>query len=199
MWTLLSSLGSAVQHSAVLHTTLQALHYSMLQIMCIILPGAPARQQPGTASILTLMHFSLPSSRDGKPLTSSSQARPPGGAAGKGAGSCPLRSLPGVLGGLVPLSAKGELTCPQAVVAARAFVAKMKPVRDLRPQALPVKVNRGGGSTAYGRTLWRSQAETCAGDAAHTLPVKSRSMTEWQGILPLHTCKPAVCAPGSAC
>eukprot|EP00891_Asterochloris_glomerata_P007184 jgi/Astpho2/7184/Aster-x0760 len=78
-------------------------------------------------------------SGDGKPLTSSSQARPPGGAAGKGAGSCPLRSLPGVLGGLVPLSAKGELTCPRAVVAARAFVAKMKPVRDLRPQALPVK------------------------------------------------------------
>ena len=92
---------------------------------------------------LTVTHSSLPSSRDGKPLTSSSQARPPGGAAGKGAGSCPLRNLPGVLGGLVPLSAKGELTCPRAVVAARAFVAKMKPVRDLRPQALPVKVNRG--------------------------------------------------------
>ena len=60
----------------------------------------------------------------------------------------------------MPLSAKGELTCPRAVVAARAFVAKLKPVRDLRPQALPVKVNRG--MAACGRTVWWSQAEICA-------------------------------------
>ncbi|KAK9868244.1 hypothetical protein WJX84_007813 [Apatococcus fuscideae] len=46
----------------------------------------------------------------------------------------------GPLGGLVPLGAKGELACPPAIVAARAFVAALPPVRELRPKALHVKM-----------------------------------------------------------
>lgn len=40
----------------------------------------------------------------------------------------------GPLGGLVPLGAKGELACPPAIVAARAFVAGLPPVQELRPK-----------------------------------------------------------------
>jgi hypothetical protein len=54
-------------------------------------------------------------------------------------GRCPLRNWP-VLGGLIPLTAKGDLACPQAIIAMRAAVARLKPVRELRPQALPVKL-----------------------------------------------------------
>ncbi|KAK9844389.1 hypothetical protein WJX74_001893 [Apatococcus lobatus] len=46
----------------------------------------------------------------------------------------------GPLGGLVPLGAKGELACPPAIVAARAFVAGLPPVQELRPKALHVKM-----------------------------------------------------------
>ena len=42
----------------------------------------------------------------------------------------------GPLGGLVPLGAKGELACPPAIVAARAFVAALPPVRELRPKVI---------------------------------------------------------------
>ena len=50
-----------------------------------------------------------------------------------------MRKWP-VVAGLVPLSARGELACPQAIVAARAAVARLRPVRELRPRALPVKL-----------------------------------------------------------
>lgn len=53
-----------------------------------------------------------------------------------------------IVGGLIPLSAKGKLQCPRAIVAGRAFVARMQPVRDLRPQALPVKLATLGVGTA---------------------------------------------------
>jgi hypothetical protein len=39
----------------------------------------------------------------------------------------------------MPLSAAGHVRCPPAVVAMRTAVAALKPVRDLRPQALPVR------------------------------------------------------------
>ncbi len=53
-----------------------------------------------------------------------------------------------IVGGLIPLSAKGNLQCPRAIVAGRAFVARMQPVRDLRPQALPVKLATLGVGTS---------------------------------------------------
>ncbi len=53
-----------------------------------------------------------------------------------------------IVGGLIPLSAKGKLQCPRAIVAGRAFVARLQPVRDLRPQALPVKLATLGAGTA---------------------------------------------------
>ena len=53
-----------------------------------------------------------------------------------------------IVGGLIPLSATGKLQCPRAIVASRAFVARMQPVRDLRPQALPVKLATLGVGTS---------------------------------------------------
>lgn len=53
-----------------------------------------------------------------------------------------------IVGGLIPLSAKGKLQCPRAIVAGRAAVARLQPVRDLRPQALPVKLATLGAGTA---------------------------------------------------
>ena len=53
-----------------------------------------------------------------------------------------------IVGGLIPLSAKGKLQCPRAIVAGRAVVARMQPVRDLRPQALPVKLATLGAGTS---------------------------------------------------
>lgn len=46
------------------------------------------------------------------------------------------------------MSAKGQLQCPRAIVAGRAFVARLQPVRDLRPQALPIKLATLGAGTA---------------------------------------------------
>lgn len=53
-----------------------------------------------------------------------------------------------IVGGLIPLSTKGKLQCPRAIIAGRAFVARLQPVRDLRPQALPVKLATLGLGTA---------------------------------------------------
>lgn len=44
-----------------------------------------------------------------------------------------------MLGGLIPLAAGGHMTCPAPIVKMRAAVAALKPVRDLRPQALPIR------------------------------------------------------------
>ena len=49
-------------------------------------------------------------------------------------GKCPLRGMAKPLGGLLALSAKGQYKCPEAVVRMRAAVARLKPVRTLRPQ-----------------------------------------------------------------
>ena len=42
------------------------------------------------------------------------------------------------MGGLIPLNAAGQYTCPPAIVAMRAAVARMRPARELRPRSLPV-------------------------------------------------------------
>lgn len=53
-----------------------------------------------------------------------------------------------VLGGLVPLAAGGHLQCPTPIVRMRAAIAALKPVRQLRPQALPVRWAPAGGPDA---------------------------------------------------
>ena len=67
--------------------------------------------------------------------SSSPQARP----AALSASGCPLRHF-AVLGGLIPLTDKGRLACPPFVIAVRAAVAKLPPVQQLRPQALPLRL-----------------------------------------------------------
>ncbi|DBA87422.1 hypothetical protein WJX77_003989 [Trebouxia sp. C0004] len=95
-----------------------------------------------------------PSHSQGSGSSSRSTARGPvagqATAATQQSGQCPLRKFPGaqIVGGLIPLSAKGKLQCPRAIVAGRAFVARMQPVRDLRPQALPVKLATLGVGTS---------------------------------------------------
>jgi hypothetical protein len=67
-----------------------------------------------------------------------------------------------VLASLVPLSAKGELQCPRAIIQSRAFVARLKPVRDLRPQALPVKLLAIGAASAAANVpmgMWREHTK----------------------------------------
>ena len=61
----------------------------------------------------------------------------PGGAAPACSGSAP--SWKQVLGGLIPLAAKGHLQCPTPIVKMRAAIAALQPVRDLRPKALPIR------------------------------------------------------------
>ncbi|GAB4813761.1 hypothetical protein N2152v2_000807 [Parachlorella kessleri] len=78
-----------------------------------------------------------------------------GGGAG---GQCPLRKFFGPLGGLLPLTASGRLECPSAIVKMRAVVAGLKPVRDLRPQALPVRAVAMGTTAVLANVpcgMWR--------------------------------------------
>ncbi|KAL3140876.1 hypothetical protein ABBQ32_005411 [Trebouxia sp. C0010 RCD-2024] len=130
---------------------------------------------PGPHDVANLL-FGKNGSNVGKPRHSKSSsnsgrttagaAAATGAAAAKAAevaqqsGQCPLRKFPGakIVGGLIPLSAKGKLQCPRAIVVGRAFVARLQPVRDLRPQALPVKLaTLGAGTTVLNVPfgMWR--------------------------------------------
>jgi hypothetical protein len=51
-----------------------------------------------------------------------------------------------VLGGLIPLAAGGHMSCPAPIVKMRAAVAALRPVRELRPQALPIRALAMGGT-----------------------------------------------------
>jgi hypothetical protein len=55
-----------------------------------------------------------------------------------------------LLGPLAPMvfNPKGHLQCPEAIVRARAALAATKPVRELRPQALPIKLAAVAATTA---------------------------------------------------
>lgn len=55
-----------------------------------------------------------------------------------------------LLGPLAPIvfNPQGHLQCPEAIVKARAALAATKPVRELRPQALPVKLLAVGATAA---------------------------------------------------
>jgi hypothetical protein len=74
--------------------------------------------------------------------SSLSGAAAAGGAAAEGAaaaGGCPMRKWLGPAAGLV-FNNYGKLHCPEAIVVARAALARTAPVRHLRPQALPLKL-----------------------------------------------------------
>lgn len=69
-----------------------------------------------------------------------------------------------VLGPLAPLifNPKGHLQCPEVIVKARAALAATKPVRELRPQALPVKLLAVAATTAGLNIpcgMWREHTE----------------------------------------
>ncbi len=80
------------------------------------------------------------------PANNKAAAGAPAPGAEGGSGLCPMRK---VLGPLAPLvfNPKGHLQCPEAIVRARAALAATKPVRELRPQALPVKLLAVGATT----------------------------------------------------
>jgi hypothetical protein len=91
----------------------------------------------------------------------------PPAAPGAAGGRCPLRRVFGPLGGLLPaIAASGRLECPRAIVAARAAVAALPPVRALRPRALPV----------------RSAALAAAVSSAAFLIGQSKQKTSWKPI-----------------
>ena len=56
-----------------------------------------------------------------------------------------MRKFLGPAGGLISLHAKQHLKCPAAIIQLRAAVAKLKPVRELRPQPLMLKALAIGG------------------------------------------------------
>lgn len=78
-------------------------------------------------------------------------------------GKSSMRSTFGPLGGLLPLAAaSGKLTCPPAIVAMRAAIAGLKPVRHLRPQALPIRSLAMAGTAIMANVpcgMWREHTK----------------------------------------
>ena len=73
---------------------------------------------------------------------SSGSAKPPSNSARKPPSSRGSNNISkfGPLGGLLPLAAaSGKLSCPPVIVAMRSAIAGLKPVRQLRPQTLPIR------------------------------------------------------------
>jgi hypothetical protein len=78
-------------------------------------------------------------------------------------GKSSIRSAFGPLGGLLPLAAaSGKLSCPPAIVAMRAAIAGLKPVRHLRPQALPIRSLAMAGTAILANVpcgMWREHTK----------------------------------------
>lgn len=78
-------------------------------------------------------------------------------------GKSSMRSTFGPLGGLLPLAAaSGKLTCPPAIVAMRTAIAGLKPVRHLRPQALPIRSLAMAGTAILANVpcgMWREHTK----------------------------------------
>lgn len=88
---------------------------------------------------------------------SAGTAKPP---SSRPAGGRPSNNISkfGPLGGLLPLAASGKLSCPPAIVAMRAAVAGLKPVRQLRPQNLPIRSLAMAGTAIIANVpagMWR--------------------------------------------
>lgn len=62
-------------------------------------------------------------------------------------GACPLRKMLGPMAGLV-FNSYGKLQCPTPIIKMRAALAATQPVRELRPQALPIKLLAVGSVSA---------------------------------------------------
>ncbi|KXZ41609.1 hypothetical protein GPECTOR_364g140 [Gonium pectorale] len=101
-------------------------------------PGGATRPGPSPGG---------PGAPSASPLNGASFNNPhaglsPGGGHGAGApagGKCPLRRALGPLAGVV-FNKNGHLTCPEPIIKMRAALAATRPVRELRPQALPIKL-----------------------------------------------------------
>jgi hypothetical protein len=85
-----------------------------------------------------------PNASAGSSQASVSAQQQPSAAAG---GTCPLRRILGPMSGLV-FDGYGKLQCPEAIIKMRAALAATQPVRELRPQALPVKLLAVGAVSA---------------------------------------------------
>ncbi len=85
----------------------------------------------------------------------------PGASPGATGGKCPLRKALGPLAGLV-FDKRGNLSCPEPIIRMRSALAATKPVRELRPQALPVKLLAVALTTAALNVpcgMWREHTE----------------------------------------
>ncbi|GLI68530.1 hypothetical protein VaNZ11_012921 [Volvox africanus] len=83
------------------------------------------------------------------------------GAGTSGGGKCPLRRALGPLTGVV-FNKHGQLSCPEPIVKMRAALAATRPVRELRPQALPIKLLAVAMTTAALNVpcgMWREHTE----------------------------------------
>jgi hypothetical protein len=98
------------------------------------------------------------------PSSSSSSVSPSSGGspAESGGGQCPLRKILGPsLSGLI-FNAAGNIQCPPAIIHARAALAATAPVRQLRPQALPIKLIAVGAVAAMANIpcgMWREHTK----------------------------------------
>lgn len=98
--------------------------------------------------------------------SSSSTSRGPAGTTPAG-GRCPMRKFIEPLGGLLPLGSAmlrklQGMECPRAIIAARAAVARTEAVRQLRPQALHVKMMAIGTFAALLNVpfgVWRAHTD----------------------------------------
>lgn len=95
-------------------------------------PGATSGSSPGASS-------------GGSGGTGTGRLRP-----GQGGLGGPAGQFKRMLGGLLPLAAGGHLSCPAPIVKMRAAIASLKPVRDLRPQALPIRCGQLVGVLGLG-------------------------------------------------
>ncbi|GIM14668.1 hypothetical protein Vretimale_17615 [Volvox reticuliferus] len=78
-----------------------------------------------------------------------------------GGGKCPLRRALGPLAGVV-FNKHGHLSCPEPIVKMRAALAATRPVQELRPQALPIKLFAVAMTTAALNVpcgMWREHTE----------------------------------------
>ncbi|GLC35890.1 hypothetical protein PLESTF_001236800 [Pleodorina starrii] len=95
----------------------------------------------------------------GGPGASSAHVAGTGG--GGGGGKCPLRRALGPLAGVV-FNKHGQLSCPEPIIKMRAALAATRPVRELRPQALPIKLLAVAMTTAALNVpcgMWREHTE----------------------------------------
>jgi hypothetical protein len=76
-------------------------------------------------------------------------------------GGCPLRKMLGPMAGFV-FDKAGNIQCPTPIIQARAMLAATTPIKNLRPQALPVKFLAIGAIAALANIpcgMWREHTK----------------------------------------